>query len=112
MKIAAIAIVLAGAKWSGDDEEDGGGGDDHDCPLTFCHHLSHMTGCKKRQFDLDERVSLPRELVIMCKAQNTYFKFVQSSIQLKERLRSFQMPCESSEAGLRNHKKWRKENLL
>lgn len=88
------------------------GGEDDDCPLTSCHHLSHVTGCKRRQFDLDERVFLPRELVIMCKAQNTYFKFLQSSIQLQEWLRSFQMPCERGEAGLRNHKKWRNAELL
>lgn len=106
MKIAAIGTLLAGPKWNGDLEEDDGGGDDHNCPLTFCHHLSHMTECKRRQFDLDERVFLPpRERVIMCKVQNTYFKFLKSSIQLKEWLRSFQMVCESGEAGLGNHKK-------
>lgn len=106
VKIAAIGTLLAGSKWNGDGEEDGGDGDDRDCPLTFCHHLSHMIECRMRQFDLDERVSLPpRERVIMCKAQNTYFKFLKSSIQLKEWLRSFQMPCESSETGLGNHKK-------
>lgn len=70
VNIAAPALQPAGAKWGGEEEE-GGGRWDHDCPLTFCHHLSHVTGCKRRQSDLDERVCLPRELVIMCKAQNT-----------------------------------------
>ena len=103
VKIAAITVLITGIKWAGDDDDDD---DDDDYPLTFCHHLSHMTKCNGRQSDLDERVSLPRELVIVCKAQNTYFKFFKSSIQLKEWLRSFQILYESSEAGLRNHKKW------
>lgn len=50
-----------------------------DFPLTFCHHLGHMAECKSRQFYLDERSSPSRELVIMCKAQNTYFRFLKSS---------------------------------
>lgn len=99
---------MTGIKWAGDDDEE----DADDDPLTFCHHLSHGTECKRRQFDLDERVSLPGELVILCKAPNSYFKFLKSSIQLKEWLRSFQLLHESREAGLRNHKKWRKEELF
>ena len=50
---------------------DGGGddnGDDDGHPLAFCHQLSLMTKCNRSQFDADERVSVPRELVIVLQA--------------------------------------------
>lgn len=83
VRIVAITVLMTSVKWAGDeDDDDGGGGDDDDCPLTICHFLSHMTKCKSRQFDLDERISVFRELLMVCKAQNTYFKFLKSPIQL------------------------------
>lgn len=80
VKITAITVLMTGIKWAADeDDEDGGGGGDDDLPLTFCRHLGHLTECKSRQFHLDERISLQRELVIVYKALNTYFRFLRSS---------------------------------
>lgn len=83
VKIATTTVLMTGIKWTGDENDEDGGGSGglmmSDFPLTFCHHLGHMTECKSSQFYLHERSSPSRELVVMCKARNTYFKFLKSS---------------------------------
>lgn len=59
-----------------------GGGDDDGYPLAFCHQLSHMTKCKRRQFDPDEK-GLSAQGTCNRAPSLKYLEFLGSSIQLK-----------------------------